>query len=305
MSNPNTPNYPTTLSTDDTLGVAAPGAQSSLTAGINSSVTTLPLANASVFALPTFVQIDSEIMATGTVASGNNINVDRGQCGTTAAAHSVNALVSAYFLPYMYNQLAAEIKSIESTLGENLSNVVLPSQSLLQTISIPVATAYTGIEGLSAVSNLNLSGSDTAAIPVVYDDTAGNGSLYGVLEFSDGAWAQGHFTLPGDWATGTNILCTFVWRSPSTVGTVQWSAQLGYLAPSSGANLTFASAVTSTGNVPSPTSLVSVFTTVTLPPPSGLAAGNELFFKIARGTDTAIANAELVSLNFAYTREPF
>jgi hypothetical protein len=62
--------------------------------------------------------------------------------------------------------------------------------------------------------------------------------------------------------------------------------------------------VTSTGTVPA-VSNTPVYTTITLPMPSGISAGNELFFKFFRGASDSAGAANLISLQFNVIRSPF
>src|ERR1700675_60218 len=124
MANPNTPVFPGQVAADTDLFVATNNAISSLTGNISNSVTTIPVASGSFTRLPCLIAIDNEIIKVAGPASGNNLtNCTRGFDGTTAASHNSGAQVFAYIFDYNVNQLAAEVKAIETALGAGLANV--------------------------------------------------------------------------------------------------------------------------------------------------------------------------------------
>src|SRR5436305_15125369 len=83
--------------------------QSTLSAGINSSVTSLTVADASTFpSVGNFrVVVDSEIMLV-TAVSGTTFTVTRGQELTTAASHSSGASITAVLTAGAIQQFRAD-----------------------------------------------------------------------------------------------------------------------------------------------------------------------------------------------------
>jgi hypothetical protein len=117
--NPNTAAFPGAVSTDQDLGVAKDGAQSTLAASINSSQTTFTLTTSSAFRQYSFITIASEIMQVCSI-SGTSVTVcSRGASGTTAASHAAASPVRNNIVAHYHNQLAAEVKAIENLLGPN------------------------------------------------------------------------------------------------------------------------------------------------------------------------------------------
>lgn len=125
MPNPNTAVFPAAIASDTTLPVANGNAKGVLSAGIDSSVATIGLVDASLFVnFPLMVKIDNEIILTTGKSSNNLTGCTRGFAGSTAASHSAAAEVNGYIFSYQFNQLAAEVKAIETALGINLANTL-------------------------------------------------------------------------------------------------------------------------------------------------------------------------------------
>jgi hypothetical protein len=158
--NPNTAVYPGAVATDTDLLAGENLVQSPLTADITAASTTLPVANAGIFRVPTAVIIDSEIIkvcSKDTVA--NTLTVCSGGRGfdrTTAGGHASGTMVRATIAAHYHNQVAAEIKAIENTLGANLSNVrttidAVGGASNLDTVGRVPFTSATGIVNKSTL----------------------------------------------------------------------------------------------------------------------------------------------------------
>lgn len=127
----NTAKYPGSVATNQDLLIATNRGQTTLTGAVNSSATTLSLTSTALISANTLITIDDEILSvcaktSTTITVGSSAcpaSDGRGFDGTTAAAHAVGALVQARITAYHHNQLAAEIKAIETALGANLSAV--------------------------------------------------------------------------------------------------------------------------------------------------------------------------------------
>lgn len=70
-------------------------AVSTLTAGVDASTVTIPVASGALFKVAQIIRVDAEDMALDAISS-NNLTVRRGMNGTTAASHLSAAVVSAY-----------------------------------------------------------------------------------------------------------------------------------------------------------------------------------------------------------------
>ena len=70
-----------------------------LASTITSTATTIPVSNASYLSTTGFIKIDNETISYSNVTGNNLINVNRGQNGTTAAAHTAAAVITVQNLP--------------------------------------------------------------------------------------------------------------------------------------------------------------------------------------------------------------
>lgn len=116
MSNPNSAKFPSAIVTDSDLPVATNFFQTTLLANINSTDTTISLGSATLN-LPALVRIGTEIIFAPSNSGNNLTSCIRGYDGTTGVAHSTGDLVNAYVMAYHNNQVAAEIKAIETLIG--------------------------------------------------------------------------------------------------------------------------------------------------------------------------------------------
>jgi hypothetical protein len=187
----------------------------------------------------------------------------------------------------------------------DLNTLAAGSVTFNDPVHYRAAYVQNGIEGETAAM-LAFSYSDTnAPSPVIYDDTAGNGSLYAVASFTNGQsnWVQDHFKLATDWS-GDSISLDILWRSPATTGNVTWECQCGSLRSGSAPNLSFNTAAEVTTTVPG-TTLQAVSSSISALIITGINAGDEVFFKLARSaSDTAADVAELISIDFHINRTP-
>jgi hypothetical protein len=117
MANPNTAIFPGAAATDADLFVATDQAVSTLSAAMTNVQTTVHLASATRFVAPCLITIGSEIIVCPTDAVANVFSgVTRGAMGTAAAAHASGATASGLFAAWHHNQLAAEVKAVETAL---------------------------------------------------------------------------------------------------------------------------------------------------------------------------------------------
>jgi hypothetical protein len=122
MANPNTAKYPSQLVTDTDLPVATGGFSTVLTNDIDFSTSTLPV-NSIAADVPVILRIDNELILAVSKSGSNFTGCVRGFGGSSAVAHISGSQVFGYIFAHHFNQLAAEVKAIETALGANLSNV--------------------------------------------------------------------------------------------------------------------------------------------------------------------------------------
>src|SRR5258708_1791703 len=84
---PGTSPYPGSLDTNTTLPRAADLKQSTLSAGINNSVTTFSVASGTPFSAPAVIWIDAEQINCTTLVTNTFSGCSRGQGTSTAASH--------------------------------------------------------------------------------------------------------------------------------------------------------------------------------------------------------------------------
>jgi hypothetical protein len=190
---PGTPQYPTSLDTQNTLLDVSNNASSNLTAGINNSVTTIAVGSTAAFAATGAISIDAEIILytgkTGTTFTG----CTRGVFGTTAASHSGGAPVRQNILAQHFTARGTAIIAVQTKLGTGSST---PTTGTVLQGTGTGASAWQQLTGTPAV-DFNL-GNGTAAANTFRILVSNAGSKPGlryngtVWEFSnDGTnWSQ-------------------------------------------------------------------------------------------------------------------
>lgn len=114
MANPNLSIFPYSTATDTTLTVASDNAETTLSAGISSSDTSINVTSAASFTVPCLIVIDGEIIQVAAKSTNTFTGCTRGFDGTIAATHTDTTSVFGYILAYHHNQMAAEMKSVSS-----------------------------------------------------------------------------------------------------------------------------------------------------------------------------------------------
>jgi hypothetical protein len=148
--NPEAAKFPSQVAGQRDLTVSKNRSGALLTASINASVTAIPVTDSSQFKVDQVIGIDSEYMQISSIV-GNTLNVyERGFDGSTPASHSNQARVYAPIVSKTFNQISSEIYAIETALGTNLSNVVLPTRQII------CATGLTGCGTLAANRTIGL-----------------------------------------------------------------------------------------------------------------------------------------------------
>ena len=205
-------------------------------------------------------------------------------------------------------------------------------------INYPIIYKAAIVQGTNAVIGFSFANTNAPNAQIY---TGSSGLLYAVCQFASGNdyWVQDHFYMPDDWdyqggsPPGTNgkLSCVVYWRwKPTTpsdnTGTVAWGVRVGGLR----AQMNSGGHDTGVGNGPDiswgpfhwitdtvpPSDLQTAKSKIYLgTPPAGILPGDELFFQFARGSsggttvfspatpgDTAIGNAELISIKFNINR---
>lgn len=114
--NPNSAIFPGGTAGDGDLFVATNFASTTLNGGINNSTTSVVLTSATLFVAPVIITVDTEIMHCASLAM-STLTCTRGQEGTSAASHSSGATVYGYNTAWHHNQIAAEVKAVETQLA--------------------------------------------------------------------------------------------------------------------------------------------------------------------------------------------
>lgn len=173
-------------------------------------------------------------------------------------------------------------------------------------INYPIIYKAAIVQGTNAVLGFSF---DNVDAPNAVPYTGSNGSLYAVAAFTSGNnyWVQDHFYLPDDWKGDTLSLDVYWRAATATTGNVTWGIQLGHLRGGDPADLVFYNIKTATATVPAVAG-ETVKTRITPLIVSGVASalqpGDELFFKFSRSdSDTALGDAELISLKFNINRD--
>ncbi|HEY1896705.1 MAG TPA: right-handed parallel beta-helix repeat-containing protein [Terracidiphilus sp.] len=125
--------FPGAIATDSDLAIAVNRQQTQLALGLDSSATSMTVADTSLTVAYSLLSIDAEIVKVTGPPSGNVVPISRGFDGTTPAVHLTNAVVSGFIDAYHHNTLVAEVEAIEQALGVNLSQVISSSPMVFST----------------------------------------------------------------------------------------------------------------------------------------------------------------------------
>jgi hypothetical protein len=235
--NPATAAFPAAVATDITMGVACNGSdRGTLTSGIDSQATTLTLqvSDGTKFCYPSYVTVESEVVKVCSVA-GNTVTLCSGGRAVhgTIAAHSSGATIVGLNDQNYVNQLAAEVKALESGLGANYSNVRLVANAVpwaslsgvpstfvpsphthpvadLSTVGDYSAKITSGSYSISVTGNAGTVGTYTAAkVPNAYTHDASWTWIdnYVALPTGTGFIQWGVFTPQAAAATITSVVC--------------------------------------------------------------------------------------------------
>jgi len=306
MANPNTAKFPAALAGDIDLAVATNSFSTTLTNPIDASTLTIVVGNGDL-SVPAIIRIDSEFIL---IESKNSLTLTvksdgRGFDSSSAATHSAGAQVDVFVQAYHFNQLAAEVKAIETFFGVSGANVIGagatgPTGPQGPGSLFPAIVTYKGGVVQAGSASIGFSTPSTGAP----DATAilGTNVIMGVASFGTVEYVQDHFTIPLAF-TGTDVTVKAVWYSSSaTSGNCQWEIYFASVAETEDKDPAWGSA-NSLVDIPNGTvnkfNVVSGTFTIT-----GIAAGEELFFKFGRksGSDTMSGDGHLVSLDFSLPR---
>ncbi len=117
MANPNAAVFPGRAATDADLFVLRDNSVTSVASAIAADDVNIELASAAPFDDPCIIRIEQEIIVCPTPAVVNVFNgVVRGAFGTAAVGHAFGLPVYGFYFAWHHNQLAAELKAIETAL---------------------------------------------------------------------------------------------------------------------------------------------------------------------------------------------
>ena len=269
MANPNTPIYPYAIATDLNLPVQTDNAFAAITSPLNNTDVTSTIQFASMpFQVPCLISLENEIvLAQGPIVSDTITNCIRGFIGSKAA-HLSGIVGYNYIFSFQLNQLAAEVKAIETALGIGLGNVAGTSVGGDLAGSLPnprVVTLGSGeitlSEILATISEEHAQNTDTGTTNATFQiGTSGvkiknigtalqvrdsGDTTFEVIEASN---ITTHNNLGGD-LTGVLPSPTLV-TSGVSAGTYGDSAHVGSFTVDAKGRITTASAVIVTGAAP-------------------------------------------------------
>lgn len=163
--NPNVAKFSAAVATDQDLFVAKNVARPSvtLTAAVDNATLALPVTDGTKFRQYQIIGVELELMQVCSTAALSLTACSRGLGGTTPAAHSTGAVIGAPFADIQINQLAAEIKAIETALGANLANVVRIAGSYTDPSWLTLTKAKVGLGNVENTALSTWTGSSNIA----------------------------------------------------------------------------------------------------------------------------------------------
>lgn len=162
--------FPGSVATNTNLLIAVDNLQTSLTAPVGISDTSITVASGTGWSANMLATIQTEQMLVTAVVS-NVLTVTRAYAGTAAATHANGLPVSAYIDAFHHNTVRVEVEAIEAALGANLSNI--PGSSATGVSNV----AYAAGGGSANAQTVTLSpaiGSYTPGLGVCWLPTAAN-----------------------------------------------------------------------------------------------------------------------------------
>jgi len=158
MSNPNAAIYPAAAAADTDLFVCADNAVTALAAVVLIGATSISLASTTHFRAPCILRIEAEIILCPTdPVAGVFSGVTRGAQGSAADAHAAATTVYGFYFAWHHNQLAAEIKAIETQLiASGLSAIHFADNETPAGLKNGVNTAFTLAHSPAPTAGLQL-----------------------------------------------------------------------------------------------------------------------------------------------------
>ncbi len=144
MANPNAAVFPGRAATDTDLYVLRDNSITTVASAIAADDVNIELASSAPFDDPCIIRIEQEIIICPTPAVVNVFNgVTRGAFGTAAVAHLVNVPVYGFYFAWHHNQLAAELKAIETALKAHAAILNPPNFADNETPGVTDGTLFT------------------------------------------------------------------------------------------------------------------------------------------------------------------
>ena len=189
--NPNTAQYPANTAADTDLFVATNNAQTTLNGNVLSGDTSIVLTSGTKFVAPVAITVDQEVIHCTTLTTNTLSGCTRGTEGTTAATHTSGATVYGYLTQWHHNQMAAEVKAIESNavgplVIANASSTGTTVNKLTKLTGAPSTAVVAATTDTGGMVGITTSGAGTTGNAVI----AREGSVSCVF---DGATTAGDY----------------------------------------------------------------------------------------------------------------
>jgi hypothetical protein len=160
-------NWPTSVSTNAQLYIAANDKSTALTVAMTNSDTTATVGSTTGFPSTGLISIDTEIIAYTGLTATTFTGLTRGQDGTTAASHLLGASVDHNVVAAHHNVLKDEIIALESSLNLTASKAAVTDASGRITTSATTASELAALNAKTASRALQTDGSGLVSTSTV------------------------------------------------------------------------------------------------------------------------------------------
>lgn len=206
---------------------ASNNAQSILSATINSAVTSLTVADASLFpAVPFVISIENEILEVTNVA-GNVLTVVRGHESTTPAGHLAGVSVEHRWTAGMYNGLVGEIADNATDLSTHILEAALKHIHSSGTGYIKLDDGTMLCYGTGTITDF-VNGTNDFSLPMAFVSTGSMSLVVSIRAFATGSNNASYVTEAGILSTSSIRLKALV-HTASTVTPPSASVDCSYL----------------------------------------------------------------------------
>jgi hypothetical protein len=162
--NPNTAAFPSAVATDSNLFVATNLGTTTLNGNITNSQTTVVVTSASALGVaPIIMAIGTELIHCTSLSTNTYSGCTRGAESTTAASASSGATVTNVITAWHHNQIAAEVKAIETELT-TVGCGIVGASSALSASGTCVTISNAGTTGTTQYTLTKLTGAPSTAV---------------------------------------------------------------------------------------------------------------------------------------------